>query len=190
MDIERFPWTAQQISTSSRSTAEDRNVSSVIDQQMAGVHLDQVQNNPLQPDVYYRGFSTSPLLGAAQGRAQPIQYTISEQSDDQRMAVWSDGLGLLQAPLRIAHFVSDVLWRQVCIDRHALTGSGGAGVYSNELVVVIQPYRGLGSTHIQSLTDPAPGCRVAGFFELDMTIAVQFGLGPAGALYRRVWQGP
>ncbi len=75
MDIERFPWSAQQISTSSRSTAEDRNVSRVLDQQMAGVHVDEVQNNPLQPDVYYRGFSTSPLLGAAQG-----------------LTVWEDGV--------------------------------------------------------------------------------------------------
>lgn len=32
-----------------------------------GVHVNEVQGNPLQPDVNYRGFTASPLLGTAQG---------------------------------------------------------------------------------------------------------------------------
>jgi outer membrane receptor protein involved in Fe transport len=32
-----------------------------------GVFINDVQNNPLQPDVNYRGFTASPLLGTAQG---------------------------------------------------------------------------------------------------------------------------
>lgn len=32
-----------------------------------GVHINEVQGNPLQPDVNYRGFTASPLLGTAQG---------------------------------------------------------------------------------------------------------------------------
>jgi outer membrane receptor protein involved in Fe transport len=33
----------------------------------AGVFINDVQNNPLQPDVSYRGFTASPLLGTPQG---------------------------------------------------------------------------------------------------------------------------
>lgn len=32
-----------------------------------GVHVNEVQGNPLQPDINYRGFTASPLLGTAQG---------------------------------------------------------------------------------------------------------------------------
>lgn len=35
--------------------------------QLPSVTLNEVQGNPLQPDVNYRGFSASPLLGTAQG---------------------------------------------------------------------------------------------------------------------------
>ncbi len=35
--------------------------------QLGSVHLNEVQGNPFQPDVNYRGFTASPLLGSAQG---------------------------------------------------------------------------------------------------------------------------
>ena len=50
------------------------------------------------------------------------------------MAVRTDGLGLLQAPLRIAHLVSDVFRRQMGIDGQALTGPAGAAVYGDEFM--------------------------------------------------------
>lgn len=34
---------------------------------MGSVHVNEAQNNPLQPDVQYRGFTASPLLGLPQG---------------------------------------------------------------------------------------------------------------------------
>jgi len=34
---------------------------------MASVHINQVQNNPLQSDLAYRGFAASPVLGTPQG---------------------------------------------------------------------------------------------------------------------------
>jgi len=34
---------------------------------VGGVYVNDIQNNPLQPDVDYRGFTASPLLGTAQG---------------------------------------------------------------------------------------------------------------------------
>lgn len=48
-----------------RSHAID--LSAFLNRQMGGVHLNEVQNNPFQPDVNYRGFTASPLLGTAQG---------------------------------------------------------------------------------------------------------------------------
>jgi len=40
-----------------------------LDRGFSGVSVNHAQNNPLQPDVYFRGFSASPLLGMAQGLA-------------------------------------------------------------------------------------------------------------------------
>lgn len=36
-------------------------------QNMAGVNVNETQNNPYQPDISFRGFSASPLLGTPQG---------------------------------------------------------------------------------------------------------------------------
>ena len=38
-----------------------------INRRMDGVHVNDVQNNPFQPDVNYRGYTASPLLGTPQG---------------------------------------------------------------------------------------------------------------------------
>ncbi|EHR70835.1 outer membrane receptor protein [Burkholderiales bacterium JOSHI_001] len=48
-----------------RSQAND--LTSFMSRRLGSVHLNEVQNNPFQPDVNYRGFTASPLLGAAQG---------------------------------------------------------------------------------------------------------------------------
>ena len=42
-------------------------LSSFMGETMGSVHLNDVQGNPLQPDLQYRGFVASPLLGAPQG---------------------------------------------------------------------------------------------------------------------------
>jgi len=34
---------------------------------MLGINVNEVQNNPYQPNVNYRGFTASPLLGTPQG---------------------------------------------------------------------------------------------------------------------------
>jgi outer membrane receptor protein involved in Fe transport len=48
-----------------RSGALD--VSDFLNRRVNGVHVNEVQNNPFQPDVNYRGYSASPLLGTPQG---------------------------------------------------------------------------------------------------------------------------
>jgi outer membrane receptor protein involved in Fe transport len=44
-------------------------LSEYINRNLGSVHVNQAQNNPLQPDVQYRGFTASPLLGLPQGLA-------------------------------------------------------------------------------------------------------------------------
>jgi outer membrane receptor protein involved in Fe transport len=48
-----------------RSNALD--LSSFLNRSFEGVYVNDLQNNPLQPDINYRGFTASPLLGTAQG---------------------------------------------------------------------------------------------------------------------------
>ncbi|HCH0556545.1 TPA: TonB-dependent receptor [Pseudomonas aeruginosa] len=50
-----------------RMTSVD--LTEAMDRQVAGISLNSVQGNPLQPDVQFRGFTGSPLLGIAQGIA-------------------------------------------------------------------------------------------------------------------------
>ena len=43
--------------------------SEALNRRVPGISLNSVQGNPLQPDLQYRGFTASPLLGTAQGLA-------------------------------------------------------------------------------------------------------------------------
>jgi iron complex outermembrane recepter protein len=45
------------------------NISDFLRQSFTSVTLNDAQNNPMQPDLQYRGFTASPLLGLAQGLA-------------------------------------------------------------------------------------------------------------------------
>lgn len=54
-------------------------VTDFLNRRAPGVHINEVQNNPFQPDVSYRGFTASPLLGTPQG-----------------LTVWLDGVRLNQ----------------------------------------------------------------------------------------------
>ena len=42
-------------------------LSDFLNRNLNGVHINEVQNNPFQPDVNYRGYTASPLLGTPQG---------------------------------------------------------------------------------------------------------------------------
>ena len=48
-----------------RSHAVD--LTAYLDRMLGGVYVNDIQNNPLQPDVNYRGYTASPLLGTPQG---------------------------------------------------------------------------------------------------------------------------
>src|SRR5262249_29185543 len=42
-------------------------LSDFLSRRMNGVYLNEVQGNPIQPDLNYRGYTASPLLGTPQG---------------------------------------------------------------------------------------------------------------------------
>ncbi|MEP7210803.1 MAG: TonB-dependent receptor [Alphaproteobacteria bacterium] len=42
-------------------------LSSFLSRRLASVYVNDIQNNPLQPDINYRGYTASPLLGTPQG---------------------------------------------------------------------------------------------------------------------------
>ncbi len=43
------------------------NLPDFLNRRLAGVHLNELQGNPFQPDLNYRGYTASPLLGTPQG---------------------------------------------------------------------------------------------------------------------------
>lgn len=47
--------------------SQTRHVGEFLQQRLASVHVNELQGNGYQPDLNYRGFSASPLLGTAQG---------------------------------------------------------------------------------------------------------------------------
>ena len=38
-----------------------------MNRRLGSVHVNEIQSNPFQPDVSFRGFTASPLLGTPQG---------------------------------------------------------------------------------------------------------------------------
>jgi len=58
---------AQYISSSDISRAQATSLADHMRNQLVSVNISDVQNNPFQPDVQYRGFTASPLLGLPQG---------------------------------------------------------------------------------------------------------------------------
>jgi outer membrane receptor protein involved in Fe transport len=57
----------QSVSAEDLADHKSLDVTAYAGEALGSVHLNDVQGNPLQPDVQYRGFLASPLLGAPQG---------------------------------------------------------------------------------------------------------------------------
>lgn len=58
------------VQTLTSKTVEDTNavdLTNAMSRRMNGVYVNENQNNPFQPDVNYRGYSASPLVGSQQG---------------------------------------------------------------------------------------------------------------------------
>jgi len=65
----KIPFPIQSANSEDLKNAVSLSLADYLNRSLTGVNLNDAQNNPLQPDVQYRGFTASPLLGLAQGLA-------------------------------------------------------------------------------------------------------------------------
>lgn len=64
---ERVPGNVQTATAADLDASRSLDLTEYLEGAAGSVHLNQVVGNPLQPDVQYRGFAASPVLGAPQG---------------------------------------------------------------------------------------------------------------------------
>ena len=64
-----IPYHVQSAGAEEIERSQSLGLSDFLNTNIGSVSLNDAQNNPLQPDIQYRGFTVSPLLGLAQGLA-------------------------------------------------------------------------------------------------------------------------
>lgn len=57
----------QRLDSKALDRSQGNTLTDIMDDKLLNVSINDVQNNPFQPDVQYRGFTASPLLGLPQG---------------------------------------------------------------------------------------------------------------------------
>lgn len=67
--LNKLPFNAQTVSAQDLANTLSLDLADHLNSNQASVSLNAAQNNPLQPDLQYRGFTASPLLGLPQGVA-------------------------------------------------------------------------------------------------------------------------
>ncbi len=66
-ELAKVPYPVQTANASDLQELELLSLADYLEQAFASISLNDAQNNPLQSDLQYRGFTASPLLGLAQG---------------------------------------------------------------------------------------------------------------------------
>lgn len=67
IDRDRVPANVQTATGADLRDSQAPDLTTFMNRRLGSVHLNEAQNNPLQPDLQYRGFTASPLLGLPQG---------------------------------------------------------------------------------------------------------------------------
>lgn len=62
-----MPYSVQTIGTDDLKKAQTVNITDYMNRHLAGVTINSAQGNPLQPDLQFRGFTATPLLGGSEG---------------------------------------------------------------------------------------------------------------------------
>ncbi|CAN1505282.1 CirA Outer membrane receptor proteins, mostly Fe transport [Methylophilaceae bacterium] len=65
--VEQVPSNVQVVKGSDIQNQQSLGVADFMNQNLSGVNINEAQNNPYQPDVNFRGFTASPLVGTPQG---------------------------------------------------------------------------------------------------------------------------
>ncbi len=66
---DKIPANIQTATNTEVDSAQSLDLAEFINRNLGSVHINEAQNNPFQPDVRFRGFTASPLLGLPQGLA-------------------------------------------------------------------------------------------------------------------------
>jgi len=67
LPVEQMPTPVQLASSKDMDQSGALDLSDFLNRRLNGVHINENQGNPFQPDVNYRGYTASPLLGTPQG---------------------------------------------------------------------------------------------------------------------------
>lgn len=67
IELDKVPGNVQTANDRDIDEQQSLDLSEFLNQRFGSVFINEAQNNPLQPDVQYRGFVASPLLGLPQG---------------------------------------------------------------------------------------------------------------------------
>jgi len=69
VDVDKIPANVQTVTSEQLQESQALSLADYMNRYMGSVNVNDAQNNPLQPDIQYRGFSASPLMGLPQGLA-------------------------------------------------------------------------------------------------------------------------
>lgn len=69
LNKEKIPYNVESAFSDDIESLQSLHLADFLNRSMGSVSINDAQNNPLQPDISYRGFTASPLLGLAQGLA-------------------------------------------------------------------------------------------------------------------------
>ncbi|MGI9284964.1 MAG: TonB-dependent receptor, partial [Pseudomonadales bacterium] len=67
LDVNKIPFAVQTADADAFERSQSLDLSDYMNANLGSVSINSAQNNPLQPDLQFRGFTASPLLGLAQG---------------------------------------------------------------------------------------------------------------------------
>lgn len=67
LPIEQIPSNVQVVDGEELQEQRSLNIADYMNNNLLGVSVNETQNNPFQPDILFRGFTASPLLGTPQG---------------------------------------------------------------------------------------------------------------------------
>ncbi len=67
IDADKLPTPVQTVLSEELQNAQSISLADYINRYLGSAHVNEAQNNPLQPDISYRGFTASPLMGLPQG---------------------------------------------------------------------------------------------------------------------------
>jgi outer membrane receptor protein involved in Fe transport len=67
LPLEQIPSNVQVVNGEAMQEQRSLTIADYMNNNLTGVSINETQNNPYQPDILFRGFTASPLLGTPQG---------------------------------------------------------------------------------------------------------------------------